>query len=194
MCTQSVLTTFDSNRPIHIDIDACLLGVGAILKQSQEDGIEKPVAFFLKKLNKTQKRKKAIYLECLAVKECVRYWQHLLIGRKLKIFSDHKPLENLNIKSRTDEELGDLTYYLSQYDLEIKYEPGKYNLEADCLSRNPVLDPDESTDEQLKVVNVIILKDILKDQEGNKKVQRTKEKLISRKNIFFKKINKKQKK
>lgn len=44
----------------------------------------------------------------------------------------------MNIKARTDEELGDLTYYLSQYDFEIKYSPGKYNLEADCLSRNLV--------------------------------------------------------
>lgn len=36
----------------------------------------------------------------------------------------------MNIESRTDEELGDLTYYLSQYDFEVKYSPGKQNLEA----------------------------------------------------------------
>ncbi len=57
----------------------------------------------------------------------------------MKVYSDHKPLEDLNIKVRPDEELGDLTYYLSQYDFKIKYNPGKYNKEADCLSRNPVL-------------------------------------------------------
>jgi len=193
LCTQPVLTIFDPNLPIHIYTDACLLGVGAVLKQPQEDGIEKPAAFFSKKLNEAQKRKKAIYLECLAVKECVRYWQHLLIGRKFKVFSDHKPLENLNIKSRTDEELGDLTYYLSQYDLEIKYEPGKYNLEADCLSRNPVLNPDENMDEQLKIVNIITLDDILIDQKKNKKLQSTKEKLTSRENIFYKKMRKTEK-
>lgn len=37
------------------------------------------------------------------------------MGKTFTVFSDHKPLENLNIKSRTDEELGDLTYYLSQF-------------------------------------------------------------------------------
>lgn len=82
-----------------------MLGVAGILKQPQLDGIKKPVAYFSKKLNKVQKKKKAIYL-CLAIKECVKYWQYRLIGRKFTVFSDHKPLENMNIKTRTDEELG----------------------------------------------------------------------------------------
>lgn len=165
LCSQPVLAIFDPDLPIYIYIDASLLGVGAVLKQPQKDKEEKPVAYFSKKLNEAQKRKKATYLECLAIKEAVKYWQHLLIGRKFIIFSDHKPLENMNIKSRTDEELGDLTYYLSQYDFEIKYSPGKYNLEADCLSRNPVLEPNENMDEQWKVVNLIRLEEILKDQK-----------------------------
>lgn len=193
LCTQPVLTIFDPNRPIHIYTDASVLGVGAVLKQPQEDKTEKPVAYFSKKLNATQKKKKATYLECLAVKECVQYWQHLLIGKKFTVFSDHKPLENLNIKSRTDEELGDLTYYLSQYDLEIKYEPGKYNIEADCLSRNPVLDPDENMDEQLKITNIITLEDILEDQDKNEQITMTKDKLTSKENILYKKTRKTEK-
>lgn len=35
------------------------------------DGIEKPVTYFSKKLNEIQKKKKAIHLECLAVKEAL---------------------------------------------------------------------------------------------------------------------------
>jgi hypothetical protein len=53
----------------------------------------------------------------------------------------------MNIKSRTDEELGDLTHYLSQYDFDVKYSPGRYNLKAACLSRNPVLETYENMDE-----------------------------------------------
>lgn len=193
LCTQPVLTIFDPSRPIHIYADASLLGVGAVLKQPQEDKTEKPVTYFSKKLNAAQKRKKATYLECLAVKECVQYWQHLLIGRKFTVFSDHKPLENLNIKSRTDEELGDLTYYLSQYDLEIEYEPGKYNSEAYCLSRNLVLSPDENTDEQLKIIIIITLEDILEDQDKNDEIAGTKDKLTSKENISYKKTRKTEK-
>ncbi|GBP09687.1 hypothetical protein EVAR_76653_1 [Eumeta japonica] len=64
---------------------------------------------------------------------------------EIRKYEDHKPLENMNIKSRTDEELGDLTYYLSQYDFTVKYIPGKENVEADCLSQNPVLESEEDT-------------------------------------------------
>lgn len=193
LLTQPVLTIFDPNLPIHIYTDASLLGVGGVLKQPQKNKEEKPVAYFSKKLNEVQKRKKAIYLECLAIKECVKYWQHYLIGKKFTVFSDHKPLENMNIKSRTDEELGDLTYYLSQYDFVVKYSPGKYNLEADCLSRNPVLEPNENMEEQLKVVNLITLENILEDQEKNEDIQKNKNKLITKHNIYYKKIRKKEK-
>lgn len=193
LCSQPVLEIFDQELPINIYTDASLEGVGAILKQLQPDGKEKPVAYFSKKLNEAQKKKKAIYLECLAIKEAVKYWQYWLIGKSFTVYSDHKPLENMNLKSRTDEELGDLTYYLSQYDFKIKYTPGRKNLEADCLSRNPVLEPDENKDEQLKVVNFIKLNDIITDQYKNEEIKKNKSKLIEKDKIYFKRINKKEK-
>lgn len=193
LCSQPILEIFDKNLPINIHTDASLEGIGAVLKQTQPNGKDKPVAYFSKKLNQAQKKKKAIYLECLAIKEAIRYWQYWLIGKSFIVYSDHKPLENLNIKSRTDDELGDLTYYLSQYDFKIKYAPGKENVEADCLSRNPVLDASEDTDEQLKIVNLIKLNDIITDQENNEFIKNNKTKLISRHNVYYKKIKKREK-
>ncbi|XP_069362102.1 putative autophagy-related protein 11 [Maniola hyperantus] len=172
--------------------DASLEGIGAILKQTQLDGKDKPVAYFSKKLNESQKRKKAIYLECLAMKEAVKYWQHWLIGKQFTIYSDHKPLENMNIKSRTDEELGDLTYYLSQYDFTVKYIPGKENVEADCLSPNPVLESEDNKEELLKIVNLIQIKDIVEDQEKNETIKE-KRNLIHKNRIYYKKIKKHEK-
>lgn len=37
-----------------------------------------------------------------AMKEYVKYRQDLLTDREFTVFSDHKPLENININSRTD--------------------------------------------------------------------------------------------
>ncbi|CAB3230820.1 unnamed protein product [Arctia plantaginis] len=165
LCSQPVLEIFDKDLPITIYTDASLNGIGAILKQIKKNGKEKPVGYFSKKLNDSQKREKAIYLECLAIKEAIKYWQYWLIGRKFTVFSDHKPLENLNIKARTDDELGDLTFYLSQYDFNIKYIPGKNNTEADSLSRNPVLEDNDNDEEILKTIPLVALED--KDQQRN---------------------------
>ena len=49
-------------------------------------------------------------------------------------------------QSRTDEELGDLVNYLLQFDFNIIYRPGAKNVEANSLSRNPVLDSSEGND------------------------------------------------
>lgn len=193
LCTQPILEIFDQSLPINIYTDASLEGIGAVLKQIQPNKKEKPVAYFSKKLNEVQKKKKAIYLECLAIKEAIKYWHYWLIGKYFTVYSDHKPLENLNIKSRVDEELGELSYYLSQYNFEIKYAPGKDNLEADCLSRNPVLEANKDIHEQLKIINLITLNDILADQEKNENIQQYKKNLLYKNKIYYKRIKKQEK-
>lgn len=58
LCSKPILAIFDPNLPIHIYTDASLQGIGAVLKQPQENGEEKPVAYFSRKLNDSQKKKK----------------------------------------------------------------------------------------------------------------------------------------
>lgn len=140
-----ILAIFDRTKPIFIYTDASGVGIGAILKQTQADGTQKPVAYFSKRLSEAQKKKKAIYIESLAIREAIRYWRYWLIGRHFTVITDHKPLQHLNLKARTDEELGDLANELLQFDFDILYHPGSSNYEADCLSRNPVLNPTPET-------------------------------------------------
>ncbi|GBP09688.1 hypothetical protein EVAR_76654_1 [Eumeta japonica] len=69
---------------------------------------------------------------------------------EIRKYEDHKPLENMNIKSRTDEELGDLTYYLSQYDFTVKYIPGKRECRSRLFESNPVLESEDNKEELWK--------------------------------------------
>lgn len=174
LCSKPILAIYDPKLPTIIYTDASINGLGAVLKQEQLDGEQKPVAYFSKKLNESQKRKKAIFLECLAIKESLKFWQHWLIGNSFIVYTDHKPLENLNIKNRTDEELGDMVHYLSQYNFTIKYNPGKTNTEADCLSRNPVFEANENYEDDLKTVNFVTMKEIKADQEHNMQLREEK--------------------
>lgn len=192
LCSSPILAIFDSKLPIAIYTDASIQGIGAVLKQTQLNGEEKPVAYFSKKLNNHQKTKKAIFLECLAIKESLKFWQHWLLGNIFTIYTDHKPLEKLNVKNRTDEELGDMIHYLSQYNFQVIYNPGKSNKEADCLSRNPVFEEFENKDDQLKRVNIIKLEDIKNDQAQNQQIKEKKN-LIIEDGVYYKRNKKKNK-
>lgn len=168
LTSSPILTIFDRTKPIFIYTDASGVGIGAVLKQKQADGLEKPVAYFSRKLSEAQQKKKAIYIESLAIREAIRYWRFWLIGRKFTVITDHKPLEHLNIKARTDEELGDLANELLQFDFEILYRPGSFNSEADCLSRNPVLNtiPDDFHEPIIPSLNFLTLDEIRNSQKS----------------------------
>ncbi|KAK7591003.1 hypothetical protein V9T40_002616 [Parthenolecanium corni] len=165
LCSEPCLAIFNPEKETVVFTDASLEGIGAVLKQKQDNGSFKPVAYFSKKLNESQKKKKALFLECLAIKEALNYWRYRLLGIPFEIVTDHKPLENMKINTKFDDELRELILQISQFDYKVTYKPGKTNLEADCLSRNPVLESHDASSE-LKVVNFLQLEDLLKDQKS----------------------------
>ena len=185
LCSEPCLAIYDPTKETIVQTDASITGIGAILKQKQEDGIYKPVAFFSKKLNEFQKRKKAIFLECLAIKEALTYWHYWLINLNFLVLSDHKPLEDLKIHSKNDEELRHMLFYLSQYNFKVKYVPGNSNSEADCLSRNPILDSSDLADD-FKIVNFIEFNDITKDQKNIQHNSKSSDyRIVKRGNILY---------
>lgn len=163
LCSAPILAIYDVKKPVYIETDASFKGIGATLKQPQENGILHPVAYYSRKLSDREKRLDIIHLECKAIKDAIKFWQYYLIGRSFTVCSDHKPLENLKTKARSDEILGDLILYLSQFNFTIIYKKGKENILADLLSRNPVLEYFENED-VIQVVNLIDLSSILRDQ------------------------------
>ena len=192
LCTAPILAIFDADKPIEIYTDACIEGVGAVLKQKQADNLLKPVFYFSRKLNESQKKKRAIYIECLAIKEAILYWQYYLIGRRFRIFTDHKPLENFNVKNCKDPELIQIMNYISQFEFEIFYNPGRDNSEADSLSRNPVLkerENEDDSDSAIKTVNFLEMNKIIENQ---KQLKLDKNHQIEN-NVIYRVINNKKK-
>lgn len=167
LTSQPVLQIYNPNKMIYIYSDACTEGIGAVLKQQDESGVLHPIAYFSKKLTPSQRKKPIIYLETLAIKECITFWQHYLIGREFVVVTDHKPIENLRVKAKPNEPLGELVNYLSQFDFKIVYQRGKDNIEADALSRNAVLLETFESEEKVQTANLIELQEILDDQRKN---------------------------
>lgn len=192
LSSEPILAIFNPKSPIYIFTDASKKGLGATLKQPQKDGTIKPVFFFSKKVGKANENKRAIFLEVLAIKEALTYWQYKLIGNKCIIFTDHKPLENFNVRNSKDAELVTMLNYVSNFEFEIKYNPGANNTEADCLSRNPVLNENIKIDPVIKIANFLTMEELVNDQKEltmNKDVNKMKLK----NNVYYRTINNKDK-
>lgn len=93
----------------------------------------------------------------------------------------------MRVSARTDEALGDLMFCLSQYNFKIVYAQGKDNLEADALSRTPVLECFENEDDVLEVVNFVSIETIEEDRDDHQAEINKSRNIIRRGRIFYKK-------
>nr|XP_054775109.1 uncharacterized protein LOC129283299 [Lytechinus pictus] len=67
LVNEPVLAAPNFTKPFKVAIDACDVGVGAVLLQEDEEGIEKPVCYHSKKLNRFQKKYSTIEKEALSL-------------------------------------------------------------------------------------------------------------------------------
>lgn len=136
-----VLQYFDPEGLVTVSVDASQKGLGAVLMQGKG-----PVAFASKLLSRTQQNYAQIEKELLAVVYgCERFHQYVY-GRKVVVETDHKPLEAIFNKplDKCPLRLQRMRIKLQNYDITLKYKPGKELIVADALSR--ASGPDEVFD------------------------------------------------
>ena len=87
----------DLNHLFIVASDASNLATGAVLLQ-EVDGQRRIVDFMSRTFNETEKRYSSIEQEATAILWALKKWEHLLIGRRFKIETDHRPLQWLKNK------------------------------------------------------------------------------------------------
>lgn len=134
LCSEPILQYPDFKTPFNLTTDASNFAIGGVLSQG-EIGKDLPIAYASRTLNKAESNYSTIEKELLAIVWTIKHFRPYLYGRKFNIITDHKPLTWLfNVKD-PGSRLVRWRLKLEEYDYAITYKPGKFNLNADALSR-----------------------------------------------------------
>ena len=128
----------DHAKDFYLECDASQYAVGAVLLQEGEDNKLFPVAYISKKLTKPQLKWSTTEKEMYAIYYCLSQAEKWVLGNKLNIKTDHKPLIGIfKNKCIPRDPTGKMARYLSfiqKFQFELSYKPGKTNIIADGLS------------------------------------------------------------
>ena len=139
MISPPVLAHFNQDTELILETDASILGLGAVLKQVQPDGQQKPIAYASQSLSKAERNYSTCEQELLAVVWAVDLFDpYLGGGKEFQIITDHNALVGLLKTAKHTGRLSRWKLALSLYRFSIRYRPGSQNNIADCLSRFPL--------------------------------------------------------
>ena len=132
LTAKPVLSFFDINSPIEIQVDASSHGLGACLIQHNH-----PISYASRSLTNAEKHYAQLEKELLAIVYACEKFNQYVYGQPVTIKSDHKPLATIIKKpiSVTPPRVQRFLVRLMKYDLKIEFIPGKFLYIADTLSR-----------------------------------------------------------
>ena len=128
----------NSKKPFKLHTDASENGLGAVLYQKQDDDTDHFIAYASWTLSKCEGNYDAHKLEFLALKWSVTERFHeYLYGGHFEVYMDNNPLTYILTTAKLDTTGQRWVASLANYNLKIFYRSGKFNVEADALSRIP---------------------------------------------------------
>lgn len=155
LASEPVLSFFDINTPVEIQVDASSHGLGACLMQTNH-----PISYASRSLTNSEKHYAQIEKELLAIVYACEKFNQYVYGQPVFIKSDHKPLEAIIKKpiSSTPPRVQRFLVRLMKYDVRIQFIPGKYLYIADTLSRahsSSILENSDLHDESVVMIHTV---------------------------------------
>ncbi|RXN31420.1 Retrovirus-related Pol poly from transposon [Labeo rohita] len=136
-----VLAYPDFNLPFTLHTDASERGLGAILYQRQ-DGKLRVIGYGSRTLTAAEKnyRLHSGKLEFLALKwaVCEKFRDYLFYAPQFTVYTDNNPLTYVMSTAKLNAVGHRWVGELSDFRFDVKYRPGKANIDADTLSRIPL--------------------------------------------------------
>ena len=135
LCREPILKAPDFSKKFILQTDACDNGLGEVLSQKDEDGIDHSIVYISRELLPRESNYAIIEKECLAIKWAIDTLKIYLLGTHFIFQTDHNPLKWL---ARMRNQNGRLTRWnlsLQPYRFDIEHRLGKDNSNAGALSR-----------------------------------------------------------
>ena len=144
----------DQDRPFLLETDASGFAWGAVLSQQQEDGKWRPVSCLSKGFSDVETRYDTHDRELLGIIRALESLRHFLMGTKypVTVLTDHKNLNYFRTKQFLSDRQVRWMDFLSKFDLQIRYRPGKQSQVPDLLSRRADHVPESPPPDEKKVL------------------------------------------
>lgn len=124
----------DLNKDFILTTDASNNAYGSVLSQINDEGKERMIATFSKKMDVHQMNYSVTDKELLAAVKSMEHFKHYLLGRSFLLRTDHKSIEYLNTSKNPSGRFLRWALKLQEFNFKIKYLKGDLN-GADGLSR-----------------------------------------------------------
>jgi transposase InsO family protein len=154
-----ILRHFDFGRPIVVETDSSDYVSAGVLSQPNEAGTLHPVAFFSKKLSPAECNYEIYDKELLAIVRAFQEWRPYLESAPtpIQVLTDHRNLEYFMSTKLLNRRQARWSEFLSRFDFQITYRPGKAGGKPDALTRRSG-DLPTAGDERLQHQSQVILK------------------------------------
>ena len=131
-----ILAYANFTKQFKLHTDTCGTGLGAVLYQTQEDGIEAVIPYASRSLNKAESHYPAHKLEFLTLMwAVVEKFHEYLYGSTFDVHMDNNPLTYVLTTAKLDATSYHWVATLANYNFRLHYGAGKANKDADALLR-----------------------------------------------------------
>jgi hypothetical protein len=132
-----ILSHWIPDVPLVVETDASDYAIAGILSLHCPDNELRPIAFYSRTLTAPELNYDTHDKELLAIFEAFRQWRHYLEGSAIPIdvVTDHKNLEYFATTKMLTRRQARWSEYLHQFNLIIRFRPGKLGAKPDALTR-----------------------------------------------------------
>ena len=151
--TAPILTHWLPDKPLIVETDASDYALGAILSMQTDFGEIHPVAFHSCTFSAPDLNYDTHDKELLAIFKAFRVWRHYLegSGTPVDVITDHKNLEYFSTTKVLTRRQAQWSEYLSQFNLVIRFRPGRLGTKLDSLTRRWDVYPKEGNSDYATV-------------------------------------------